>query len=98
MIGYRNRDEDQLSTSIETDIAKRAKFYSEPSVIRIISKNGVPKTKKAMEVMISEGSVAKSGVTQALIDCIGFVVFAVHPQQINIRDNATGKIIAVIAR
>jgi hypothetical protein len=53
-----------------------------------------------MEIMVSEGEAVKSGspVTQELIDCIGNVAFAVHPQQINVRDKANGKIIATIAR
>lgn len=82
----------------EADIAERTKFYNEPGVVRVISKNGVPKSRRAKEIMVSEGSIAKSGVTQELIDLISFVNFAVHPQQINIRDKATGKIIAVIPR
>jgi len=46
--------------------------------------------------MVCEGSIAKSGVTQQeLVDRISFVIFVVHPRQINIRDKATGKIIAV---
>jgi hypothetical protein len=89
-----------MSTSTAADIAQRAKFYNEPDVARVISKNGVPKTKNAMNVLISEGSAGKlaAGVTQQLVDCLSFVVFSVHPQQINVRDNANGKIIAVIAR
>jgi len=87
-----------LPSNKEAGIAQRAEFYNEPGVARIISKNGVPRTKRAMEIMVSEGSIAKSGVTQELIDRIGYVIFSVHPQQINIRDKATGKIIAVIPR
>lgn len=89
-----------MSDKIEADIAQRAKFYNEPSVARVISKYGVPKDKKTMRAMISEGTTGKSDsvVTQELADCLGFVVFAVHPQQINIRDKANGKIIAVISR
>jgi len=89
-----------MSNNKEADIAQRLKFYNEPDVVKEISKNGVPKTRKAMEAMISAGSMGKlaSGVTQQLIDSLGFVVFAVHPQQINVRDNANGKIIAVINR
>jgi len=88
----------ELSGDKNSDIAERAKFYNEPGVARILTKNGVPKTKKAMQIMVSEGSIAKSGITQELVDRISFVIFAVHPQQINIRDKATGKIIAIIPR
>ncbi len=90
-----------MSQSRDADIAQRAKFYSEPDVARIIMKNGVPKSRKALEIMASEGSGVKDGssaITQKLIDCLNFVIFIVHPQQINIRDKATGKIIAVIPR
>jgi hypothetical protein len=87
-----------LSLNKDAGIAQRAIFYNEPGVARLISKDGVPRTKKAMELMVAAGSVAKNGVTQELIDSISFVIFAVHPQQINIRDKANGKIIAVIPR
>ena len=89
-----------MSNNKDAEIAQRLKFYNEPDVVKEISKNGVPKSRKAMEAMISVGSVGKlaSGVTEQLIESLGFVVFAVHPQQINIRDNASGKIIAVITR
>jgi hypothetical protein len=66
----------------------------------MISKHGIPRSKKAWETMISEDSIAKlgSGTTQARIDCVSFVSFTVHPQQINVRDKANGKVIAVISR
>jgi urease alpha subunit len=90
-----------LSDSRDADIAQRAKFYNEPGIARMISKNGVPKSRKAIEIIVSESTEVKSGasaITQKLIDCMNFVTFIVHPQQINIRDKANGKIIAVIAR
>ena len=89
-----------MSNDRDADVVLREEFYKEQAVVRIISKNGVPKSRKALEIMVSEGSVAKSGagVTQQLIDRISFVNFSVHPQQINVRDKATGKIIAVIPR
>ncbi len=66
---------------------------------RLISKNGVPKTKIAVEAMITAGMAGDSvAITQDLIDCLNHVTFAVHPQQINIRDKANGKIIASIPR
>ena len=87
-----------MSTTREVDIAERAQFYNEHSVARMISKNGIPKSKKAMALIVSAGSVAKSGVTPELMDRLGNVIFSLHPQQINIRDKATGKTIAVIQR
>ena len=89
-----------MSNNKAAAIALRAQFYKETAVVRIISKNGVPKSRKEVEIMVSEGSAAKSGagLNQELIDTINYVVFAVHPQQINVRDKANGKIIAVIPR
>ncbi|MDA4131182.1 MAG: hypothetical protein OK457_10465 [Thaumarchaeota archaeon] len=89
-----------MSSSTAVDIAQRAKFYNEPDVMRAISRDGVPKSRGAMNLLISEGTAGKSssGVTPQLVDCLGFVVYSVHPQQINIRDKANGKIIVVIAR
>jgi len=89
-----------MLSNTANDIALRAKFYSEPDVARMISKHGIPRSKKAWEMMITEDSIAKlgSGTTQAQIDCMSFVSFAVHPQQINVRDKASGKVIAVISR
>ena len=87
-----------MSTTREEDITERAKFYNEASVARMISKNGVPKSRKALEIIISVGSVAKSGITQELVDRLGNVIFSSHPQQINVRDKATGRTIAVIPR
>ncbi len=90
----------QMSQDVETGIRERKKFYNDPEVVKLISRDGVPKTKKAMTAVISAGTSGKpdSPVDPELFDCLGFVVFAVHPQQINIRDKTTGKIIAVIAR
>jgi hypothetical protein len=85
------------------DIARRTKFYNEREVARLISKHGVPKTKGARVEMITAGAAESQtsepvALTQELIDCLSYVSFVVHPQQINIRDKANGKIIAVIRR
>ena len=63
-----------MSNNKEADIAQRARFYNEPDVVREISKNGVPKTRKAMDAMISAGSAGKSasGVTQEARRLSGF--------------------------
>jgi len=75
------------------------KFYNEREVARLISKNGVPKNKVAVEAMVTAGMAGSSvTITQDLIDCLNHVTFAVHPQQINIRDKTNGKIIACIRR
>jgi hypothetical protein len=89
-----------MSSVTAADIAQRAKFYSEPDVVRMISKHGVPKSHKDWETIVMDDRVAKlvSGTTQSQIDCMSFVSFTVHPQQINVRDKANGKVIAVISR
>ena len=90
----------QMSQDVEAGIRERKKFYNDPEVAKLISRDGVPKTKKAMAATISAGTSGKSDspVAPELFECLSFVVFAVHPQQINVRDKTTGKIIAVIAR
>jgi len=84
--------------SKETDIVARAEFYKRPDVARALSKHGVPKDKKSLLALISMGTTDKSTINQDLVDSLGFVVFAVHPQQINVRDKQNGRIIAVISR
>ena len=89
-----------MTNDTEADIAQRAKFYAEPDVTRMITKHGVPKSRKDWEMMISDDRVAKlgSGTNDAQIERMSFVTFTVHPQQINVRDKANGKVIAVISR
>jgi hypothetical protein len=83
----------------ESDIQQRKEFYSNPEVARHISKDGVPKSKQAMNSLISAGGLGmESKDDMDLFDCLSFVVFAVHPQQINVRDKSNGKIIATIVR
>ncbi|MDG6998306.1 MAG: hypothetical protein JRN15_04235 [Nitrososphaerota archaeon] len=77
------------------EIAKRKQFYNRPDVAKFLSKHGVPKNKKAMNELLSTGN---SKTDQELVDCLSHVVFAVHPQQINIRDLANGEIIVSINR
>lgn len=89
-----------MASDTAADIAQRAKFYVAPDVARMITTHGVPKSRKDWETMILDDGVAKlgSGTTQARIECVSFVSFTVHPQQINVRDKANGKVIAVISR
>ena len=84
----------------EDDIQRRTKFYNNPDVAKFVSKEGVPKSKKAMSaLMIAGGSSASESVPNSLaFDCLNYVIFAIHPQQINIRDKANGMIIATIRR
>jgi len=89
-----------LPKTEEGDTDRRVKFYNSVDVARLLSKDGVPKSKLAMISLISKGS---SGGSQSRVDpdtfqCLSNVTFAIHPQQINVRDNATGKIIASIEK
>jgi hypothetical protein len=83
----------------EDDIQQRKQFYTNPDVARHISRDGIPKTKEAMNTLISAGGMGLgTKVDLDLFNCLSFVVFAVHPQQINIRDKSNGKIITTITR
>ena len=77
------------------EITKRKQFYNRPGVAKFMSKHGVPKNKNEMIELLSTGN---SKVDPELVDCLSHVVFAVHPQQINIRDLANGEIIVSINR
>ncbi|MGH2638172.1 MAG: hypothetical protein ACRDF4_02640 [Rhabdochlamydiaceae bacterium] len=85
---------------IQENIERRAKFYNSPQVAKFLSKEGVPGSKQAMRDLIAAGGSITSGseADSTMYDCLNFVVFAIHPQQINVRDKANGKIIAVIPR
>jgi len=77
----------------------RAKFYTSASVTRYIKTVGIPKRTGEFRAMVaSESSVkldSKEGL--ALIETLGRVVFAKHPQQINVTDDTNGKMISSIA-
>ena len=88
-----------MSTT-EDNIQRRTKFYNRPDVAKFLSKEGIPNSKKSMcALMIAGGSsVTESIAGSPSFDCLNYVVFAVHPQQINISDKANGMIIATIRR
>ncbi len=87
-------------SNVEEDIKRRTEFYNSPDVARLLSKEGVPKSKKAMISFIAKGAFggADKDVDSKSFDCLSYVIFSVHPQQINIRDKANGKIISIIRR
>ncbi len=82
----------------EQDI--RARFFTSQSVARYIRANGVPKSRHAFRDMVASGTSEKleSEKGLELIACLGHVVFAKHPQQINVMDKSNGKWIASITR
>ena len=88
-----------MSNEIENE-ETRAEFYGTKSLAKYIKIHGVPKTTGAFRAMVASGSAldlgAKKGVE--LIACLGQVTFFTHPQQVNIMDKGSCKLIASIAR
>jgi len=76
----------------------RAAFYGKSSVVKYIKAVGIPKRTREFRDMVASGSdidlTSKAGLD--LIETLGRVVFAKHPQQINITDKTSGGIIASI--
>jgi len=80
-------------------IRRRNIFYNKKEVARLISASGIPRNKQAMLKLIAlEDNDGSDNAIQESYDCLTNVVFAVHPQQINVRDKTNGKIIVSIAR
>ena len=77
----------------------RLKFYNSSPVITYIKTVGIPKRTGEFRAMVAAGSDLKleSKEGSALIETLGRVVFAKHPQQINITDDTNGKMIVSVA-
>ncbi len=77
----------------------RTKFYTSEPVISYIKTVGIPKRTGEFKAMVAAGSKVKLEGKEGseLIETLGRVVFAKHPQQINITDDTTGKIIVSVA-
>jgi len=77
----------------------RLKFYNSAPVIRYIKTMGIPKRTGEFRDMVASGSTVKldSKDGSDLIETLGRVVFAKHPQQVNITDDTNGKMIVSIA-
>jgi len=77
----------------------RLKFYGSPPVVRYIKTVGIPKRTGEFRDMVASGSTLKLDSKEGadFIASMGRVVFAKHPQQINITDDTNGKIINSIA-
>jgi len=76
----------------------RLKFYTSAETTRHIKTVGVPKRTGEFRAMVAAGSKVKLDSKEGadLIETLGRVVFAKHPQQINITDDTNGKMIASI--
>ena len=79
----------------QKDMIRRADFYGNKEVAKLLLKDGAPKTKQAMLMLFG---LENKDTSEESFDCIRNVTFVIHPQQINIRDKANGKIIVSIAR
>jgi hypothetical protein len=77
----------------------RLKFYSSGGVVRYLKTVGIPKRTGEFKDMVAAGSDVKldSKEGKELVVTLRRVVFAKHPQQINISDDTNGKVIASIA-
>jgi len=77
----------------------RLKFYGSDSVVRYIKTVGIPKRTGEFRNMVAAGSKVKLDSKEGsdLIETLGRVVFAKHPQQINITDDTNGKMIVSVA-
>ena len=76
----------------------RAKFYGSEAVVRYIKTVGIPKRTGEFRDMVAAGSTLKLDGKEGsdFIVSMRRVVFAKHPQQINITDDTNGKVIASI--
>jgi hypothetical protein len=76
----------------------RFKFYNGQTVAKYIKAVGIPKTRSTFRDMVASGSSEDLDSEKGLelIACLGYVTFMKHPQQINIMDKLSGKIIASI--
>lgn len=77
----------------------REEFYRSSTVMQHIKGVGIPKTVGSFREMVASGSTLDLASTQglSLIETLGKVTFTKHPQQINIMDKTSGKMIVSIA-
>lgn len=77
----------------------RIKFYTSSETTRYIKNIGIPKLTGEFRAMVASGSTVKLDSKEGidLVETLSRVVFARHPQQINITDDTNGKVISSIA-
>lgn len=77
----------------------REEFYGGSEVRQHIKIAGVPKTVGSFRAMVASGSSVNldSAKGASLIKTLGYVTFSKHPQQINVMDKSSGRMIASIA-
>ncbi|MCL4436320.1 MAG: hypothetical protein M1503_03015 [Thaumarchaeota archaeon] len=81
--------------SKEQESAQRTEFYNKKEVGAYLLKHGVPRSARASKALVAMGTTGNvdGAVNQELLNSLNNVYFEVHPQQINIRDKANGKLI-----
>ena len=79
----------------QEEIERRFKFYTSEEVKKYLKKNGVPKSRRAMKALILSNYPDAS---TEIMESLGNVHFAVHPQQINIHDKTDEKLIISIEK
>lgn len=76
----------------------RAAFYGKSSVVKYIKTVGIPTRTGQFRDMVASGSDVDLGSKEglALVETLGQVVFTKHPQQVNIMDKTSGRMVASI--
>jgi hypothetical protein len=76
----------------------REDFYRSTAVKQHLKGTGIPKTVGTFRDMVSSGSKLDLGSAEGskLVETLGGVTFSKHPQQINIMDKSSGKMIVSI--
>jgi hypothetical protein len=87
-------------TKEEEQEGERAKFYTNPTVIRHLKIHGIPKSQLAFRELVASGTSDKLDGAKgaALIANLGMITFMDHTQQINIMDKLNGKTISTIPK
>ncbi|HJU13495.1 MAG TPA: hypothetical protein VJ792_03480 [Candidatus Nitrosotalea sp.] len=81
----------------EEAIRRRLEFYTSETVDNFIKKHGVPKTRVAMQNLVSLAN-GKADPDKDTVELMSYVYFQTHSQQVNIRDKANGKLIVSIRK
>lgn len=79
----------------EEEVERRVRFFTSEEVKKYLKKNGIPKTKREMRALVE---VVYPNPDSETIQSIGHVHFDVHPQQINIRDKSSEKLIISLGK
>ncbi len=88
-----------FSESELAGIQRRNDFYHKKEVAKLLVGSGVPSNKREMVKLTAlENTDGSANALLESYECIRYVTFEVHPQQINIRDKTNGQIIVSISK